>query len=76
MKIDFQFETKHGMFSDALHFPDDQTPSGEEIEVMKQQRLANWIAIVDAPSQQIVETSLEEGGSSSQEDITELPAQE
>ena len=76
MKIEFQFETKHGMFSDALHFPDDQTPSGEEIEAMKQQRLANWIAIVGASPQQIAETSVEEGGSSSQEVIKEQPPQE
>ena len=49
MKIDFEFETPHGKFADALHLPDDQTFSDADIEAMKQQRLDNWIAIVTAP---------------------------
>jgi hypothetical protein len=50
MKIDFQFTTQYGTFSDALWFPDDQPlPSDEDIETMKQQRLANWVAFVSAP---------------------------
>jgi hypothetical protein len=51
MKIDFSFDTKYGVFADALHFPDDAIPSDADIEAMKQQRLANWLAIVDAPPQ-------------------------
>jgi hypothetical protein len=47
MKIDFEFMTEYGKFADALWFPDDQpAPSDEEIEAMKQQRLANWVAAV------------------------------
>jgi hypothetical protein len=50
MKIDFEFETPYGKFADALWFPDDQPiPSDAEIEVMKQQRLDNWIALITAP---------------------------
>lgn len=49
MKIDFQFDTKHGTFCDALYFEDDNIPSDEDIEAMKQQRLVNWIAIIEAP---------------------------
>ena len=49
MKIDFEFDTPHGVFRDALHLPDDHTFSDEEIEAMKQQRVDNWIAIVTAP---------------------------
>jgi hypothetical protein len=50
MKIDFSFATQYGTFADAIFFPDDQpTPSDAEIEAMKQQRLANWIAVVTAP---------------------------
>lgn len=49
IKIDFQFDTKFGKFADALHLPDDHTMSDAEIEAMKQQRLNNWLAIVDAP---------------------------
>jgi hypothetical protein len=57
MKIDFEFDTAHGMFRDALHLPDDHTFPDAEIEAMKQQRVDNWIAIVTA---QPVETPIEE----------------
>jgi hypothetical protein len=49
MKIDFEFETKYGVFRDALHFYGDVIPSDAEIEEMKQQRLNNWLAVVNAP---------------------------
>jgi hypothetical protein len=49
MKIDFEFKTQYGTFSDALNFEDDAIPSESDIEAMKQQRLANWIAIITAP---------------------------
>lgn len=50
MKIDFEFETPHGLFRDALHLPDDHSLTDEEIQTMKNQRVDNWIAIVTAPS--------------------------
>ena len=43
MKIDFTFETQYGMFSDAIHLPDDHTLTDVEIEAMKQRRLDNWV---------------------------------
>jgi hypothetical protein len=49
MKIDFEFNTPHGLFRDALHLPDDHGLTDAEIEVMKQQRVDNWIAVVTAP---------------------------
>ena len=49
MKIDFEFETPHGLFRDALHLPDDHTFTADEIQAMKQQRVDNWIAVVTAP---------------------------
>jgi len=49
IKIDFQFETPHGKFADALHLPDDHAFTEEEIQAMKEQRRDNWIAIVTAP---------------------------
>ena len=52
MKIDFEFQTAYGNFADALHFPDDQVPSAEEIEAMKQKRLDNWLALITAASEQ------------------------
>ena len=57
MKIDFEFDTPHGMFRDALHLPDDHTFTADEIQAMKQQRVDNWIAVVTAPP---VETPAEE----------------
>jgi hypothetical protein len=49
MKIDFEFQTPHGLFRDALHLADDHTFTDEEIQAMKQQRVDNWIAVVTAP---------------------------
>lgn len=46
MKIDFEFTTPYGVFRDALHFYGDVVPSDQEIELMKQQRLNNWLAVV------------------------------
>ena len=48
-KIIFEFTTRHGVFRDALHLPAGHGLSEEEINVMKQQRLDNWLAIVEAP---------------------------
>lgn len=52
IKIDFEYQTKFGKFADALHLPDDHGMTAEQIEDMKAQRLANWLAIVDAPAQE------------------------
>jgi hypothetical protein len=49
IKIDFQFDTPHGKFADALHLPDDHGFTEAEIEAMKEQRRDNWIAVVTAP---------------------------
>jgi hypothetical protein len=49
MKIDFEFDTPHGVFRDALHLADDHAFTDEEIQAMKQQRVDNWIAVVTAP---------------------------
>jgi hypothetical protein len=50
MKIDFEFDTPHGVFRDALHLPDNHGLSDAEIEAMKVQRRDNWIAVVTAPA--------------------------
>jgi hypothetical protein len=55
IKIDFEFDTPHGVFRDALHLPDDHSMTDEQIDAMKQQRVDNWIAIVTAPSAEVVE---------------------
>lgn len=50
MKIDFEFDTPHGLFRDALHLPDDRGFTDAEIEVMKAERRGAWIAAVTAPA--------------------------
>lgn len=50
IKIDFEFNTPHGVFRDALHLPDDHGMSAEQIDALKQQRLDNWLAIVNPPA--------------------------
>ena len=53
MKIDFEFDTAHGKFRDALHLPDNHGLSDAEIEAMKEQRrnnnealsYGNWVVI-------------------------------
>lgn len=50
IKINFQFDSKYGTFSDALHLPDDHGLTDAEIDAMKQDRLANWIAVIEAPA--------------------------
>ena len=49
IKIDFEFTTEFGVFRDALHLPEDHGLTDAEIELMKQQRVDNWLAIVNAP---------------------------
>jgi len=48
MQIIFEKETQHGTYRDALYFPEDQVPSDEEIERLKQERVDNWITFVNA----------------------------
>ena len=62
MKIDFEFDTPHGVFRDALHLPDDHTFSDAEIQAMKEQRRDNWIAVVTAPPVEQPDTTKEIGG--------------
>lgn len=49
MKIDFEFQTPHGKFADALHLPDDHGFTDAEIEAMKEARRDAWIVVVTAP---------------------------
>jgi hypothetical protein len=50
MKIDFAYETQYGKFADALIFEDGQPiPSDAEIEILKLERLNNWLAIFETP---------------------------
>jgi len=46
MKIDFEFQTEHGLFRDALYLPDEHDLTAEQIDELKLQRLNNWINII------------------------------
>lgn len=48
-KIDFEFETPHGVFRDALVFSKGFTPALEVVEQMKQDRLAAFINHIENP---------------------------
>lgn len=50
MKIDFEVHTNYGMFRDALYFSDNQPlPNDAEIEAMKQERVNNWVSVIENP---------------------------
>lgn len=49
VKIDFEFETTHGTFRDALYLPEGHSFTEDEIEGMKQERLNNWLSVVENP---------------------------
>ena len=49
MQIRFTFETKYGPFSDALYLDEGHIFTEAEIEAMKQERLSNWIAMLESP---------------------------
>jgi hypothetical protein len=48
MKIDFEFETPHGVFRDAIVLPDDHSFTASELQLMKEKRVDDWIAAVTA----------------------------
>lgn len=50
IKINFEVNTNVGIYKDALHLPEDHTFTDAEIETMKQQRVDNWLSIVDSLS--------------------------
>jgi hypothetical protein len=52
MKIDFEFNTSYGVYRDALHLDDNHNLSDEQIEAIKQERLANWISVIENPPQE------------------------
>jgi len=49
MKIDFEFDTKHGKFRDSITLSDDHKLSEAEIQAMKEQRRDTWIDFIDNP---------------------------
>jgi hypothetical protein len=60
MVITFKYETKYGVYGDALHLNDDHTFTEDEIENMKQERLNNWLSIIESPKDPIQPTFVNE----------------
>lgn len=58
LKIDFEFDTPHGVFRDALHLPDDHVLNEADIEALKKERLDNWLVVVNPPP--VEETPVQE----------------
>lgn len=51
IKIDFERETRHGVYRDAITLPADHKLTRVQIEAMMQQRVDNWVAYMDNPPQ-------------------------
>ena len=51
IKIDFEFETKYGVFRDALYLPEDHSFTEDQLQEMKISRLNNWLDIIVNPTQ-------------------------
>lgn len=49
MKIDFEFETVHGMYRDALYLEDGHGLTEEQVEQLKQERVNKWIDFIENP---------------------------
>lgn len=49
MQIRFSFNTKYGVYSDALNLADDHSFTEEEISAMKQARLDRWLSNIESP---------------------------
>lgn len=47
MVINFEIQTKRGVFRDAIHTPFELTE--EQIEAIKTERVNNWISAIEVP---------------------------
>jgi len=51
IKIDFERNTKHGIYRDAITLPADSKLTENEVGILMQQRVDNWVAYMDNPPQ-------------------------
>ena len=59
MQIIFTFKTQYGAFTDALYLDEDHTLTEAEVDAMKQERLSNWIAMIESPPTEEIPTGEE-----------------
>lgn len=58
--VEFEFETEYGLFHDAIIYPDDVFYTEEELDLIKQNRLNDWLLVVtptDPPARPLTETN-------------------
>jgi hypothetical protein len=60
IKLDFEFQTQYGVYRDALYLEDNHSFTEQDIEAMKQERVDNWIAVITAPSEEVIEAPTED----------------
>ena len=53
IKLDFEFETQYGVYRDALYLEENHTFTDQEVDAMKQQRVDNWIDIIENPPAEV-----------------------
>jgi hypothetical protein len=51
IKIDFQVETAYGVYRDAIYLPENHQHTDAEIELMKQERVTNWLLAIETQSE-------------------------
>jgi hypothetical protein len=51
MKIDCKFITPYGVFHDALYLDDEHQLTEAEINILKQERLDNWLQAIEHPTE-------------------------
>lgn len=51
IKIDFERQTRHGMYRDAITLPDDHTLTQAQIDAIMDERVNAWVAYMDNPPQ-------------------------
>ncbi len=59
IQIVFEFETQYGRYGDALYLLEGHSFTEEQIEAMKQERVDNWLQVVDSPPE-VVDPAPEE----------------
>jgi hypothetical protein len=59
IKIDFELDSEFGKYRDAIVLEDNHGLSDEQINEMKQQRLANWTAAIVAAMEASEEEQME-----------------
>jgi hypothetical protein len=54
----FEFDSKYGVFRDALHLSDEEFAQLTEADItsIKQQRYDNWIAVIENPNPVVEES--------------------